>query len=369
MIAYILDNKTLRVKDYFPFRDYSLARDVEFSQKSSVTAPYAPEAENKDFVILKDDDGEELFFGILETGKEESGSESCRLTLKQPECLFDQEIFADSEALLTTGVEDFIAEAIRANWTGTGDAMDKSYLQAVCESHTPAAAALGTIVTVEEGTYNLKTFLGNALERYRVRLGFSLADTSPREASPKLRVRIYADTAEAVPIDTDVTDISECVETFSVDVLARLFVRWKQPDVTDALGNVTAAGQTVSRSFYLTAGRSVTEDPDDPDRVDGVTKCRLIEADTESAMLEEVTNEFRSNSYQHKISFRLRKGSALYQAGSYYAGRLCTVETRRGVKTSMITATLEESGAATKQVTLGKLKVTLTERLGGRKNG
>ena len=83
-------------------------------------------------------------------------------------------------------------------------------------------------------------------------------------------------------------------------------------------------------------------------------------------MLDEVVNEFRSNRYEHKITFLLREGSKLYLPDDYYVGRQCQVETKTGVKTSLITAIERDSGSGVRRVTLGKLRVTLTSKLRGK---
>ena len=95
------------------------------------------------------------------------------------------------------------------------------------------------------------------------------------------------------------------------------------------------------------------------------TSCGMTCASTEAEMYDEVLNEFQRNSYEHKITFYLRENSQLYLPDDYYVGRKCQVETKTGVKESLITAIERESSSGVRKITMGKLKVTLTSKLRG----
>lgn len=355
MIAYIIDKTDLRVKDFLYFKDYSFAEDIEYTNKSKIVIPRLAEVADDDFVICKDDKNTVQFFGIASDTDTSDSTDNFGITMKQKECLFDRFIFAQSESLLATSVEAFVANAITNNWISSGDAlMDRAYISPVIVTNTPVAASLGGIVNLEDGVYNLKTFLGNIRERYGIFVDFELTDTNPAIVTgPRLTIRIYKDTAGAVPIDTDVSDITDVQETYSVDVLAKLMVKWLN----------TTTNVTTYRTFYLLANRSTTEDAMDTNRVDGIIKATYIEAETEAEMLDEVVNEFQSNRYSHKVTFLLREGSELYLPDDYYVGRQCTLETKTGVRTSIITAIERNSGSGVRRITMGKLRVTLTEKL------
>lgn len=358
MIAYILDKQNLRIKDFFYFHDYFFCDDIEYSDKSKIIAPKLVNVTDDDFVYCKDDRNNLVFFGIAYDTETNDRTENFALTLKPKECLFDRFIFAAGEAALATSIEQFIADRITANWISTGDSlMDRAFISPVAQTNTACAASLANIVNVENGVFNLKTFLGNVKERYGIFVDFVLTNTDPSlQTDPGLTVNIYHDTASVVPIDTDVSDISNCEETYSVDVLAKLQVKWLN----------TSNNVTTYRTFFLLDDRSITEDVDDVDRVDGIVKAIYVEADTQAEMLDEVNNQFQQNRYEHKITFLLREGSKLYLPDDYYVGRKCMVETKTGVKTSLITAIEKEYGSGVRKVTLGKLKVTLTSKLRGK---
>ena len=50
MIAYVLDNKTLKTKDILEFEQYEFREDIEYSEKSSITVSRAPKIRDDDLV-------------------------------------------------------------------------------------------------------------------------------------------------------------------------------------------------------------------------------------------------------------------------------------------------------------------------------
>lgn len=88
-----------------------------------------------------------------------------------------------------------------------------------------------------------------------------------------------------------------------------------------------------------------------------------IEAQTEEEMLQQVYNTFTGNQYSHKVSFNLIKSSRLYPAERFFVGRNCTIKTKSGVRTSIVTKSEVKSNSEMISLTFGKLKVTLIEKL------
>lgn len=347
MYAYILDNRNLSVKDVLEFEDYDFQWDVDYDDKSSITVVRKPNIEDDDFVICKDEN-EIIFRGICENCKAASGKESYTIVLLQIEQLFSRQIFVRDETLISAaGIEDFIASEIQTNFVASGDKLvDKPYINVTIDTHTPIAAKVDT----ENGIYNLKTYLGNARQYYGICLDFSFSGA-------RLEILIRASGLEQLPIDTGISDISEYDETYEVAVLSKLIACWKIPDTEETEGAVT------TRIFYLLADRTITEDETDNRRVKGIIKSLYIEAQEEAEMLQQVYNEFAGNTYNHKISFSIRKGSQCYPETEFSIGRKCLIKTCAGVKTSMVTGLAKKSLSDLLQVTMGNLKVTLIEKL------
>lgn len=356
MIAYILSKTDLKIKDFFYFKDFLFTDDLEYSDKSQIVVPRLVDVMDDDFVYCKDDSNKMVFFGVAFDTATHDRTENIALTMRQKECLFDRFIFAENASLISTSIESFVVRMITDNWVSSGDPlMDRAYIHPVAVTNTPVVASLSNIVNVQDGVFNLKTFLGNIKERYGIFIDFVLTNTAPGAGGAVLTVNVYKNTADTVPIDTDVSDISNTEETYSVDVLAKLHVKWFNPSTET----------TAYRTYYLLADRSISTSVSDQNRVDGTIDSIYVEADTEAEMYDEVINEFQRNSYEHKITFYLRENSQLYLPDDYYVGRKCLVETKTGVKESLITAIERESSSGVRKITMGKLKVTLTSKLRG----
>lgn len=352
MLAYILSNKNLAVKDILEFNEYEFKEDIEYSDKSFITVAKKPVIANDDFVFCKDEN-DTMFMGICETFESKSEHMEYSISLLQKENLFDRDIFVEREELIfNVGIEDFIVNAIRNNFISSGDVlMDKVYLSVRAGTHTPVAAK----VDAEEGVYNLKTYLGNAKQYYGIFLEFDVVDK-------QLRILVHKREEKTVQLDTGVSDIAEYKETYSVSVLARLLVKWKIPDTEDEQGNPVIGAET-NRKFFLLTNRTITENINHEERADGISKSVYIEAETEEEMLQRVYDEFSSNEYSHKVSLKLNRSSRLYPEQEFFVGRKCTLKTKSGIRTSFISKKEVSSQEIMASLTFGNLKVTLIEKL------
>lgn len=355
LIAYVLDAETLTIKDLLEFEEYEFQMDTEFANKSRIVVSGKPNTSEDDFIVCQSE-GSIVFTGVVENYTSTSDSSAYTLTMKQAANLFDRFVFIAGENLVSgTGIEDFIAKAITDNWISSGDAiLDRTYMTVTAVTHTPVYAKVSTIVSLQDGCYNLKTFLGNAMEYYDIYVGFDF--TTPGA----LHITIYRDTSDDVAVDATVTDVTEYTETYSVDALAKLNVLWNQMD-----GDTILASE--SRTYYLLSDRTITTDGTNPNRASGSVRSMVIEADTENEMYQSVLDEFASNSYSHKISFLLAMESKLYDYTDFYPGHDTMIKTKSGIRNSIVTGLSISSSGRFAQVVFGKLKVTLIEKLRDRK--
>lgn len=349
LLAYVLSAKDLSIKDLLEFEEYEFKTDTEFSDKSPIVVSNQPNVEQGDFIVCQADGGN-VFTGLCDTYKSSSDSSAYTLTMRQKECLFDRFIFIDQESLIAgTGIEDFIVAAITANWISSGDAaLDLDYLTVTAQTHTPVYAKVSTIVTLTDGAYNLKTFLGNAMEYYGIYIGFDFSTAGA------LAITVYHSTAADASVDATVSDVTEYSETYSVDALAKLQVLWK---LTDDDENPT------SRTYYLLSDRTITTDGTDPDRASGTVRAMVIVAETENEMYQKVVDAFAGNSYKHKISFLLSMASRLYDYTAFYPGHATQIKTKSGIRNSIVTGLTVSSSGRFAQIVFGKLKTTLIEKL------
>ena len=55
MLAYVLDNKNLKIKDILEFEQYEFKEDIDYSDKGSITVARKPNIDDDDYVICKND--------------------------------------------------------------------------------------------------------------------------------------------------------------------------------------------------------------------------------------------------------------------------------------------------------------------------
>lgn len=355
LIAYVLSATDLAIKDLLEFDEYEFKTDSEFAEKSQIVVSKQPNIVEDDFIICQSN-GSNVYIGVCENYKSSSDSSAYTLTMKQTANLFDRFIFIAGESLISgTGIEDFIVKAITDNWINSGDTMlDRDYITVTATTHTPVYAKVSTIVSLEEGAYNLKTFLGNAMEYYDIYVSFDFS------TAEELHISVYKDTSADVSVDATVTDVTEYTETYSVDALAKLNVQWNQTSGDNIIA-------TTYRTYYLLANRTITTNGSDPNRANGTVRALVIEAETENEMYQKVVDVFSENSYSHKISFLLSMDSMLYDYTQFYPGHNTQIKTKSGIRNSIVTGLTVSSSSRFAQVVFGKLKVTLIEKLRDRK--
>lgn len=352
LIAYIIDALDLRVKDIIEFETYEFKRDIDYEDKSTITTFRQPVANVDDYVICKRA-GVTIFVGIFKEYETKSDSSEYKITLLQKEKLFDRLVFVLDESVISaTGIEDFITNTITANWINSGDSkLDKPYITVQALTHTPVYSKVSTVVKLTDGCFNLKTYLGNALEYYGIRIEFEITSTA-------LTVYIYNDDAGVYQISTLDSDVTEYSETYAVDALTKLLVRFDQK----AAGSDEITAST-NHEYYLLTDRTITTDKTAVDRAQGSVKSMVIEAETEEEMYQKVQDEFSGNSYSHKISFKLYMDSQIYDYGALYIGRNCRIRTKSGTRTSLVTAVTVTNGERLAEIEMGKLKVTLIDKI------
>ena len=353
LIAYVIDVETLKIKDFLEFEDYEFLSDTEFADKSSITVFRKPVIDRDDYVICKCGKNT-VYTGIFKEYSSNSKSSEYKLTLLQKEQLFDRFVFIKGEnAISETGIEDFIAATIKNNWITSGDDMtDRPYMTVTALTHTPVYAKVSSTVTLTDGTFNLKTYLGNALEYYGIRIGIEIS-------GEKLNIYIAHISDKAISINVKDSDISEYSETYAVDALTKLLVQWghTDPDDTQKITEIT------EHEYYLLNDRTISTDRINTNRAKGSTRSKYITAETEEEMYQSVQDSFSSNSYSHKISFKLYMESKLYDYLDFYIGRSCTIKTKNGIRTSLVTALSLSNDSRFVTIELGKLKVTLIDKI------
>lgn len=341
MLCYFISKKDFKITNCAQVNSYSIAYNMDLGGKSKVIIADDPKASKEDYVIVKDGK-ESVFCGIVEKIDNYQGEKLHTVHCMEIERIFDQKIFlSDTGIISTAGIEDFVAHTIKKYFSHTGDEfVDLPYMTCTASTHTKVSSK----PEADEGVYNFKTYLGNIKEKYGIFLVFEFTKT-------KLNVSIRKKEQSAMQIDTTITDIDNCKETYEVKALTKLNVLWK---------NLLTNTEEV-RTFYLHTNRTISEV--DKNRVEGTTSSLYVEFETEEEMLQAVYDEFKSNSYSHLIEADIYSNSKLYPKNELYVGHEVKIKTSAGVKESIISGISYADTSNAISVKFGNLKVSLTDKL------
>lgn len=342
MLCYFISKKDLSILNIVEVHSFSVSLNLDCGGKTKITIADNPNAADEDFVIIKDGKTTK-FKGIIESIDNEDGEKQYVVSCLEMERIFDRKIILSGvDTISKTGIEDFIANSIRSYFSESGDAfLDMPYVICNVLTHTKSAGKPDS----EDGIFNLKTYIGNVKEKYGVFLDFEFTKTN-------LIISIHKKEQSAMQIDTTITDVLYCKETYKIQVLAKLSVIWHNPTTQE----------NSLRHFYLHSDRTVSEVNED--RINGKVSTIYVEAETEAEMIQEARNEFKSNSYTHLIEADILESSKLYPADQLYVGHELTIKTAAaGVKESIISeiSFTHETGVISAK--FGVLKVSLTDKL------
>lgn len=342
MLCYFISKKDYSIINCIETESFSCVHDLDCGGKTKIVVAGNPGASDEDFVILKE--GKKTKFkGIVE--KIDHADEELKYSVSciEIEQIFNRKILlSDVEIIRQTGIEDFIAKTIKTYFTESGDDFsDMSYINCEALTHTKIAAKPET----DKGIYNLKTYIGNAKQNYGIFLDFEFE-------KDRLNISIYKKDQSAMQIDTTITDVVSCIETYKVNVLSKLNVLWHN----------TATQEESMRYFYLHSDRSTSEI--NVDRINGTISTIYIEAETEEEMIQEAKNEFKNNSYSHSIEADILATSSVYPFDEFYAGHEVMIKTSAaGIQKSIISEVSFDDASDIFSVKFGILKVKLTDKL------
>lgn len=341
MIANIVSKYDLSLVDTISVADFELVLDSDYDGKSKIVFHRRPAASEEDFILLYENGL--VHQGIIDSIENEKGQNHYTVTATEMQKLFDQKVILSNESLLSTGIEDFIANQITSNFIDSDDALlNISYLTVKAKTHTPVTAKPYT----EDGVYNLCTYMGNAMTKYGIFTSFEFAEDG-------LNMLIEKRNQSELKVDTGMSNVMNLSEIYETKALAKLTVLWTKE-----------GSSTVTKQFFLKTDRSITEDITDSNRAKGSVDVIVSTAETEAEMRQEAIDKFKANSYQHKITFDVIPSRMLAES-ELYVGHQLQVKTSAGIKDSIITGIERKNNKAAISVTLGQMAVTLIEKLKG----
>lgn len=205
MIASIISRYTFTLLDTITVSGYEIEQDADYGGKSQIVLHRKPVAAEDDFILLHD--GGLVFHGIIDKIENEYGQNAHTITAIEMQKLFDQEIILSNYSLLSTGIEDFIADQITSNFISSDDTLlNIGYLTVTAKTHTPVAAKPEN----DMGVYNLCTYIGNSMTNYGIFVGFEFT-------TDRLNVVIENRQQSDLKIDTGLANIVNLSEVYGTD--------------------------------------------------------------------------------------------------------------------------------------------------------
>ena len=285
IFMWIFDYSDFSVKDIVEISDYEINIDEETNANSTINVLKKTTAKSRDIIAVKKNN-EVVYWGVIEEIQNEDGQLLCQFITKYITNLFDRNIELKNESTIrTTGVEDFIGNTINSEYISNSDTfINLSWLELSVLSHTPKQTS---VTNVENGIYNLHTWLANCTQNYNIVYTFSILNK-------KLVMSIKNLVYDKEVIDTLAQSISDYTEVFETDVVAKVIVLYTKKNNIENPGNYT---------LYLLNDRTTTTDPTNVNRAEG--RIETIYTENYEDANQEALNVMKSNSYNHNITFNL----------------------------------------------------------------
>lgn len=285
IFMWIFDYNDFSVKDIVEIADYEINIDEETNSKTIINVLKKTTAKARDLIAIKKNN-KVIYWGIVDNIQNADGQLVYEYTLKYITNIFNQKVILNNEELIkTTGIEDFIASAIKDNFTENEDTfVNISYLQLDIKSHTKKQTS---VTNVENGIYNLHTWMTNCTQSYDIVYSFSINNK-------KLIMTIELKEEGKELIDVKAQAISNYVEVFETDVVSKVIVKYDKVAGEDQKGEYT---------LYLLNDRTTTTDVNNKNRAIG--KIETVYTTNFEDAQQLALNTIKSNTYNHNITFSI----------------------------------------------------------------
>ena len=276
VFMWIFDYFTFKVKDIVELSNYEINVDEETNANSIINVLKQTTAKARDIIVIKKNN-KIIYWGTINNIQNTDGQNLYEYIIKYATNLFDQDIILEDENLISsTGIEDFIANAINKNFIQNEDTfINKTYIQVVVKTHTKKQTS---VTNVENNIYNLHTYMTNCTQNYDIVYSFSIVNK-------KFVITIENKAINKELIDVNAQPISNYNEVFETDVVSKVVV----------------LTSTNTYTLYLLNDRTTTTDMANPNRADGKTVTVYTEnyEDAPQTALDQI----KQNAYNHNITF------------------------------------------------------------------
>lgn len=186
------------------------------------------------------------------------------------------------------GLEDSLEYTIDHHFLNTNDSLvNINWLFVETQTHTPRNVQ---ITNMENGIYNLHTWLTNCNQYYNVTYNFSVAKLDRWRL--KMGIKTYERPKEL--IDTNAMNITNYTEVFETNVTAKVIVKYDKVNEEENPGTYI---------LYLKTDRTTTTDMNDPNRAEG--DITTVYTENYEDANQTALDVMKANEYNHNITFNL----------------------------------------------------------------
>lgn len=330
VFMWIFDYKDFEVKDIVELSDYEINIDEETNANSIIKVLKKTTAKSRDIVMIKKNN-KVVYWGIIDNIQNEDGKQLYEYTLKYITNMFEQDIILKNEELIkTTGVEDFISDAITNNFIDNEDTfLNLNYLEIEVKTHTKKQT---TVSNVQDNIYNLHTWITNCTQSYDIIYNFSIVNK-------KLVMSIESKEIDKELIDVNAQPISNYTEVFETDVVAKVTVLTKEEG---------------EYNLYLLNDRTTTTDMNNENRADG--KVETVYTEKMEDASQKALDTMKSNSYNHNITFK-------YLDRFIQVGTPITIKTRESLIYDTYISAIKITQNKFVEYTCGNIRIKFIDKL------
>ena len=349
-IAYIIDCRTLKIKDIQKVADYIIATDDETNESSSITLAKKFNGEEKDYILLKQ--GYSEFIGILKDLEEVKNDSEYTVTAEDISNIFDEKIFLSNENVIKeTGIEDFIKLTIENYFCSSYDTVSNlDYIEVIAKSHTKLQKS---VEVDDSGLYNFHTFITNCKQNYDIEMKYKIENQ-------KLIITIEKKEETRKFIDCTVADIIDYKKVYGQLITAKVEVFCTDTNKIEVY--CLTSERNVVHAFTLNSNSEILEDFKIDDRVIGSTERITIENSDEA--YQNAVDKFKGNDYNYLIQFSLSRFSKLMNVNDIVTGTPVNIKTKENIIVNgYITAKTEKKNSNIVEFKAGKIRRTLRQQL------
>ncbi len=349
-IAYIIDYRTLKIKDIQKVSNYTIATDDETNENSNITLAKKFKGEERDYILLKMKYNN--FLGILRDLEEVKNDGECTVKAKDISNIFDERIFLSNENVIKEkGIEDFIKITIEKYFKNSYDAnMNLKYINIILITHTK----LQKSVDVDEsGLYNFHTFITNCKQNYSINMNYEIINKN-------LKITIEKKEEKRKFIDCTLSDIVDYKKVYGQLITSKVEVFCKDSKQIEVY--CLNSKRNVEHAYTLDAASNIIKDFNMQDRVLGLAERITVEKSEEA--YQNALDKFKGNDYNYLIQFSLSKFSKLMNVNELTTGTAVNIKTKENIIVrGYITAKTERKNSSIVEFKAGKIRRTLRQQL------